>query len=75
MMDLLSAFSLASSIVQFVDFTAELVQGGREIYGSGDTAGNKTLETVTDEMRKLSSNLSIQRWLRVEQRPYKTRLC
>jgi len=47
-MDPLTAISLASSIVQFVDFGSKLIGGAREIYCS--TAQNATLEVVITEI-------------------------
>lgn len=57
-MDPLNAISLASSIVQFVDFSLELIRGAREIQTAGDVKENKTLEAVTSEMKRLSLTLS-----------------
>jgi hypothetical protein len=58
-MDPLTAIGLASSIVQFVDYTTKLIQGAKEIYisVSGTTEENKSLETITKEMEGLSSRL------------------
>jgi hypothetical protein len=58
-MDPLTAISLASSIVQFIDFSTKLIHGASEIYGSvtGATGENHSLENITVEMQTLSSKL------------------
>ena len=58
-MDPLTAIGLASSIVQFVDFSTKLIHGAREIYDSvsGETEENRSLEAVVSEMERLSSKL------------------
>ncbi|OAL39468.1 hypothetical protein AYO20_01338 [Fonsecaea nubica] len=55
MLDPVSAISLAAAIVQFVDFSAEVIQGVREVNGSisGATERNRSLEVVVSEMRNL----------------------
>ena len=60
MLDPLSAIGLASAIVQFVDFSAEIIDGAREVYGSmsGATERNRSLEVVVSQMRNLISQLS-----------------
>ena len=58
-MDPLTAISLASAIIQFIDFSSKLVGGAREIYASaaGATEENQSLDVVTSEMRQLASRL------------------
>lgn len=58
-MDLLTALSLASNGVQFVDFSARLVSEGQKIYRSaeGTLAENEEAETVTQDLNRLSDNL------------------
>ncbi|KAL5331546.1 hypothetical protein ACEPPN_001080 [Leptodophora sp. 'Broadleaf-Isolate-01'] len=58
-MDPLTAISLASSIVQFIDYSTKLIHGAKEIYGSvtGATEENYRLENVTAEMQTLSLKL------------------
>lgn len=58
-MDPFTAIGLASSIVQFVDFSTKLIHGAREIYdsASSDTLENRSLEAVVGEMKRLSSKL------------------
>lgn len=46
-MDPLTALSLASSIVQFIDFGSTLVKKGNEIYQSADGSLSKNLEIET----------------------------
>jgi hypothetical protein len=60
MMDPLTAISLASAIVQFVDFSSKLVSGARQIYGSasGATEADRSLEVITSEMRQCASKLA-----------------
>ncbi|KAH0536518.1 hypothetical protein FGG08_006614 [Glutinoglossum americanum] len=58
-MDPLAAISLASAIVQFVNFGTRLIGGAREIYCSttGTTVQNATLEVVITEITAWSSRL------------------
>lgn len=58
-MDPLTAFGLASNILQFLDFSAKLIRGAQEIYvsPSGDTKANKSLESIVSEMKTFSSHL------------------
>ncbi|KAH9204764.1 hypothetical protein DL95DRAFT_494636 [Leptodontidium sp. 2 PMI_412] len=58
-MDPLTAISLASSIVQFIDYSTKLIHGAKEIYCSvtGATEENYRLENVTAEMQTLSMKL------------------
>ena len=58
-MDPLAALDIASNMIQFVDYSIKLIQGVREIRDSGDTKENKSLESVTSEMKRLSSKLTI----------------
>jgi len=60
-MDPFTAIGLASSIVQFVDYGTRLLCDAREIYTSvsGSTDENKSIETVTAEMKALSAKLSL----------------
>jgi hypothetical protein len=58
-MDPFAAIGLASSIVQFVDYSTKLINGARDIYdsASGMTEHNKSLESIVNEMKLLSSKL------------------
>jgi pyruvate-formate lyase-activating enzyme len=59
MLDPLSAIGLAASIVQFVDYSTELIKGSLEKYRSvsGATEENESLEIVIKEMKVLSLRL------------------
>lgn len=59
-MEALAAVSLASNILQFVDFSTKLIHGAREIYVSvsGETEENRSVESITSEMKSLTSKLS-----------------
>ena len=56
MLDPLTALGLASSIVQLITFTSDLVAKGRDIYQSADGAlvENLELEAITKSLRDLS---------------------
>ncbi|CZR67413.1 uncharacterized protein PAC_17312 [Phialocephala subalpina] len=58
-MDPLSAFGLAASIVQFIDFTDTLFSGTFEIFKSatGNTKANFDLMTVTNDLNSLNQDL------------------
>jgi hypothetical protein len=58
-MDPLTAIGLASNILSFIDFSAQLINGAREIYDSttGATEDNKSREAIVSEMKKFSSKL------------------
>ena len=58
MLEALVALSLASSIVQFVDFASELLSEGRQIRHTGSTATNLDLQTVCRDLERLSLKLS-----------------
>jgi hypothetical protein len=60
MMDPLTAISLASAIVQFVDFSSKLVGGTRQIYGSalGLIEADRSLEVIASEMQRCTSKLA-----------------
>lgn len=60
-MDPLSALSIAASVVQFVQFSSNLLRGAVEIYQSstGLSRQNQHLSDVYTELSKLSSNLQI----------------
>jgi hypothetical protein len=58
-MDPFAAIGLASSILSFIDFSAELITGALEIYGSGSgtTEEGRSREAIVSEMKKFSSKL------------------
>ncbi|KAH6693389.1 hypothetical protein BKA61DRAFT_647796 [Leptodontidium sp. MPI-SDFR-AT-0119] len=59
MLDPLTALSLASNIVQFLSFTGELIDRGREIYNSADgiLVEHAELEIITRNLDALTSRL------------------
>jgi N-terminal domain on NACHT_NTPase and P-loop NTPases len=62
MLDPLTAASLASSIVQFVDYGTKIVINTKEIYesASGATDTNERLDTTIDSMMGLYKKLSAE---------------
>jgi hypothetical protein len=58
-MDPFTAIGLASNILSFIDFSAQLINGAREIYDStaGTTEDNKSREAIVSEMKIFSSKL------------------
>ena len=59
MLDPLTALSLASAIVQFVDFGIKLVSEGVELYEKGSLTDHDELELATEDLTKLSGNIII----------------
>jgi hypothetical protein len=59
MLDPLTALSLASNIVQFIDFGTKLLAKGYELYESADGAsvGNAELEFIARDLQKLNDRL------------------
>jgi hypothetical protein len=59
MLDPLTALSLASSVVQFLDFSAKLVGKGNELYKSADgsSVGNAELELIAKDLQELHERL------------------
>jgi hypothetical protein len=62
-MEPLSALSLATSIVQFVDFATKIVHGTRQIYqsGTGAAAENADIELCASELQSLCTRLDVSR--------------
>ncbi|KAH8885834.1 hypothetical protein GQ53DRAFT_876663 [Thozetella sp. PMI_491] len=58
-MDPLSAIGLASAVISFVQFSADVVSGGKEVYNSisGQTEENIHIATVAAHLRGLSDEL------------------
>jgi len=58
-MDPLSALSLATSIVQFIDFATKIVHGARQIYETGacSVAENADIELCASELQDLCVRL------------------
>lgn len=59
MLDPLTAISLASAIVQFVDFSLKIVSQTQEIYqsASGATRENVTISEITEDIKALNHNI------------------
>jgi hypothetical protein len=58
MLDPLSALSLASSVVQFIDFGCKLVSEGCELYKKGASGKNDGLEQVTKDLARVTDGLT-----------------
>jgi hypothetical protein len=60
-MDPLTALGVAASIIQFVDFGSSLVSGSVERYRSatGASASNDELESLTEDLRNMSTELEV----------------
>lgn len=58
MLDPLTALSVASSVVQFVDFGIKLVTEGYELYEKGGLLQNDEIELVTKDLTRLTKNLA-----------------
>lgn len=58
-MEALTALSLASNIVQFIDFSNKIIKGAKEIHDSatGTLSETESLEDVVKEMQSLSLRL------------------
>jgi hypothetical protein len=58
-MEPLAALSIAAAVLQFIDFSAKLIHGAKEIHrsSSGMAEEDRSLEHVTREMHKLSMRL------------------
>jgi hypothetical protein len=56
-MDPISAFSLACSVIQVVDFGFKVAAGCREIYASGSLEVNDHLEYVAINLRQISEEI------------------
>lgn len=58
-MDPISSFSLASSIIQVIDFSTKLISKGYDIYKSpqGTSAENVDTEVVAKDLRTLAAKL------------------
>ncbi|KAL9606948.1 MAG: hypothetical protein Q9167_008086, partial [Letrouitia subvulpina] len=61
MLDPLTALSLASAIVQFVDFGIKIISETQEIYqsASGATQENVTIGQITQDVKDLSQNVTM----------------
>jgi hypothetical protein len=61
MLDPLTAISLASAVVQFVDFSVKLVSAGHELYEKGSLANNNEVEQITQDIAHLAEELGAHR--------------
>ncbi|KAK1473840.1 hypothetical protein CTAM01_16078 [Colletotrichum tamarilloi] len=59
-MDPVSAIGLATSVLTFIEFGTKVVNGTKQIYDatSGVKRDNATIETIVDDLQKLSTKLS-----------------
>ena len=57
MLDPLNALGLASNIIQFVDFGVKLFSTSKQIYRSGSSTQNLDIDTITQDLEKLSGGL------------------
>jgi hypothetical protein len=57
MVDPLTALSVASSVVQFVDYGTKLLSKTSELYKNGSLADNDELELVTKDLTRLTGDL------------------
>ena len=62
-MDPISALSLASNVIQFVDFASQLVTTGLDIYKSshGATRENAALEVSVTQLQNFTASLTVVR--------------
>jgi hypothetical protein len=58
-MDPVTAVGFAASILNFIDFSWNLVQGSYEVYksASGTTAENAHISTVLEDLREVTEEL------------------
>jgi len=57
MLDPLTSLSVASSVVQFVDFAIKLLSDGAELYEKGTLANHDELELVTKDLTRLTDDI------------------
>lgn len=57
MLDPFTALSVASSVIQIVDFSSKLVSKGEEIRRNGSLVENDELERVTKDLQELNGSL------------------
>lgn len=58
MIDAFTAFGLAGTIAQFIDFTSKLISGTRSIASHGTSVNAQVLGVVTQDMYRLQENLT-----------------
>ena len=61
MLDPLTAISLASAVVQFVDFSVKLVSAGHELYDKGSLSRNDEIEQISRDLSNLADDLGASR--------------
>ncbi|KAN0116846.1 hypothetical protein V8E51_002823 [Hyaloscypha variabilis] len=59
MVDPITALSIASSVVQFVDYSTKLLSKSSELYKHGSLADNDELELVTKDLTRLTGDLLV----------------
>jgi hypothetical protein len=62
-MDPLTAIGLVSNILSFIDFSARLLKGAKEVHDSrhGVLEENRNRETIMREMQRMSSRMLVSR--------------
>ncbi|KAM0169656.1 hypothetical protein ACHAPC_011243 [Botrytis cinerea] len=60
MLDPLTSISLASAIVQFIDFGSKLVADGREIYKNGTLTYHEELDLITKDLRNFTEEIELR---------------
>ncbi|KAF7927551.1 uncharacterized protein EAE98_005933 [Botrytis deweyae] len=60
MLDPLTSISLASAIVQFIDFGSKLVADGREIYENGTLTYHQELDLITKDLQTLTEEIELR---------------
>lgn len=60
-MDPLTAIGLVSNILSFIDFSARLLKGAKEVHDShhGVLEENRSRETIMREMQRMSTRMSV----------------
>lgn len=64
MIDPWNALNIAATVVQFVDFSAEIISKATQIYQTGADLDTKRLETQAKDAKKLALGLEMQQRLR-----------
>ena len=58
-MDPVSAFSLACSVIQVVDFSTRVIASFQELYKNGSLAGNEEIEDIALRLDSLRDDLEL----------------
>jgi len=56
-MEALAALSLAANVMQVVQFAAQIITTGNEIFQTGSTSHNAEIELVSADLKVLNDNL------------------